>query len=233
MALVGCLVQADESCTHATDSISVVAHLVDNGTDVRAEIDFDGSDRSSFPDPLELCEDDRLEIGGRAPRRTDRIDRVVYSVNFPLADAPRELDFVLDRKEHDSVEFSIALPPAFAVVAPTVDQPLSRAADFMLLWDPPNAGSSIRIGVAETIGDGVCIDTLLDEHDYKSLAGVDVDDSGSWTVPASSLESPIGGDCDAVYTFTRFGDAPYPDVFSAGGYLESRVERAVPFLSTP
>lgn len=232
-ALAGCFVQADDSCERSTDTISVVAHVVDNGTDVRAEIDLDGSDRSSFPDPLELCEDDRLRIGGRAPKRTDRIDRVVYSVNFPLADAPRELEFEFDREEHDSVAFTIALPPAFVILTPQPTEAVPRGADYLMTWDPPNVGARMRIDITEKIGDGVCIDTPVDEHDYKSLGGVDVDDGGRWTVPANTLDSPIGGDCDAVYELTRFGDAPYPDAFSSGGYLESRVERAVPFVSTP
>jgi len=228
-----CVVGADDSCQHETDSISVVAIATDNGTVLRAEVDFDASDRSSFPYPLQLCEDDDLTIAGEIPERTDRIDRVVYSVNLDAADAPREIEVVLDRKSNDSVEFTIPLPPAFDVIAPQAGAMVPRTQELLLEWSPPNMGSQIRIGLSETIGDGVCLQTSAAGHDYKSMAGVDVDDVGTWTIPAEIVASADGGECDAVYSFKRLGPAPYPEAFRAGGFVEGRSERTVAFRSVP
>jgi hypothetical protein len=229
-----CVVQPQDSCEHDTQNISVVAVATDNGTDIRAELDFDGSDRSGFPYPLELCDDDDLTIAGETPERTNRVDRVVYSVNLPIEAAARELEFRLERKSMDeSVSFTIPLPPAFAVVAPQVDEGVSRGADYLLEWAPPNAGEQMRVGLTEEIGFGVCLETAIAEHDYKTMDGVAVDDNGSWTIPADVIGSADGGECEAVYAFMRLAPAPYPTDFLAGGYLEGRVERTVAFRSTP
>lgn len=233
VASTGCLVGADDSCEHETESISVVAIATDNGTDLRAEVDFDASDRSSFPYPLQLCEDDDLTIAGKTPERTDRLDRVVYSVNLDAADAPREIEVVLERKSSDSVEFTIPVPPAFDVLAPQIGAMVPRAQDFVLEWAPPNTGSQIRIGLFEEIGSGVCLQTSTAEHDYKSMAGVAVDDTGTWSIPAAIIASADGGECEAVYRFKRLGPAPYPEAFGKGGFVEGRSERSVAFRSVP
>lgn len=229
-----CAVRPHDSCERDTQSISVVAFATDNGTDIRAELDFDGSDRSGFPYPIELCDDDNLAIAGDTPERTDRLDRVVYSVNIPIQDAPRELEFRLDRKSMDeTLSFTIPLPPTFDIVAPTLDQSVPRGADFLLEWAPSNSGQQIRIGLTEEIGAGVCLETSVVDHEYKTMDGVSIDDEGSWTVPANVIDSADGGDCEAVYAFKRLAPVPYPTDFLAGGYLEGRVERAVAFRSTP
>jgi hypothetical protein len=232
--LPACVVEPDDSCELDTRSISVVASATDNGAVVRAEVDFDGGDRSGLAYPLELCEDDDLTIAGETPERTDRLDRVVYSVNLPFEEAPRELEFRLERKSMDeSVSFMVALPPAFDILAPTIDQPISRGVDFLLEWAPPNAGEQIRIGLTEEIGAGVCLETAVVDHEYKTMDGVPVDDAGSWTVPADVIDGAAGGDCEAVYAFKRLSPVPYPADFLLGGYVEGRVERRVAFRSTP
>jgi hypothetical protein len=228
-----CLVGADDSCEHETESISIVAMAIDNGTEMRAEVDFDASDRSSFPYPLQLCDDDDLTIAGQTPERTDRVDRIVYSVNLDSVDAPRDIEVVLERKESESVEFTIPVPPAFDVVAPQAGDMVVRAQDFVLEWDPPNTGSQIRIGILEEIGFGVCLETSTVEHDYKSMAGVSVEDSGHWTIPAEIVASAEGGDCEAIYSFKRLNPAPYPEDFAKGGFVEGRSERTVAFRSVP
>ena len=233
MVSSGCQVGADDSCEHETESISVVAIAIDNGAEMRAEVDFDASDRSSFPYPLQLCDEDELTIAGEIPERTDRIDRVIYSVNLDSADAPRDIEVSLARKSNESVEFTISVPPAFDVIAPQVGAMVPRAQDFLLEWAPPNTGSQIRIGLAEEIGFGVCLETSTLEHDYKNMSGVTVDDSGSWTIPAEIVASADGGECEAIYSFKRLGPAPYPNAFHEGGFVEGRSERTVAFHSVP
>jgi hypothetical protein len=229
-----CLVSADHSCEHETESISIVAMAVDDGSRVRTEIDFDASDRSSFPFPLQLCEDDQLTIAGRTPERTDRIDRVVYSVNIDSADALAEIEVVLDRKsQDDTAEFTIPVPPAFDIVTPQSDAMISRGEDFLLEWAPADEGEQIRIGLTEEIGYGLCLNTPQSEHDYKSMGGVVVDDVGSWTIPAGVIASDEGGECEAVYALRRLRPAPYPAVFLEGGFVEGRAERNVAFRSVP
>jgi hypothetical protein len=233
LVVVGCAAEDSDSCKHETDEMSVVALAIDNGVDMRVEVDFDASDRTEFAAPISLCEDDDLSIAGEVPERTDRIDRVVYSVNLDAADAAREIDVVLDRKSHDSADFTIIVPPAFDVLAPQIDDMVPRATDFILEWAPPGDGTQIRIGLLEEIGAGLCLETTTVDHEYKSIAGVSVDDSGTWTIPAGVIANADGGECEAVYTFKRLGPAPYPEAYRSGGFVEGRTERTVAFRSIP
>ncbi len=234
MLLAGCGEASRDSCEYETDEVSVVALAVDNGVDMRVEVDLDASDRTAFATPLELCEDDELTIAGEAPERTDRIDRVVYSVNFEATDAPREIPVKLDRKSpHESAEFSIEVPPAFDVLAPLAEDMVPRGADFLLEWAPADEGAQMRIGLAEEIGAGFCLETANADHDYKSMTGVAVDDTGSWTIPADVIANADGGECEATYAFKRLRPAPYPEAYLQGGFVEGRTERTVVFRSIP
>lgn len=232
--LTGCGDPSGDSCEYETDEFSVVALGVDNGLDMRVEVDFDASDRTAFTTPIELCDDDVLTIAGETPERTDRIDRIVYSVNFEVADAPRDVEVVLERKSpHESVQFTMQVPPAFDVLAPLAEAMVPRGADFLLEWAPPDDGEQIRIGLTEEIGAGFCLETSNVDHDYKSMVGVAVDDTGMWTIPADVVANPDDADCEAVYSFKRLRPAPYPEAHLHGGYVEGRTERSVAFRSIP
>ena len=80
---------------------------------------------------------------------------------------------------------------------------------------------------------GVCLETMVAEHDYKGLSGVDIEDDGNWNIPATVLDAGAREKCDATYRFTRLASSAYPDALGPAGYLEGRVERLVAFVSVP
>ncbi len=221
----------DNSCGIPTSELSLVATAVDNGPTLRAEVDFT-TVRASGELSIALCDEDKLIIAGEEPQRVDRPDRVIYSYTSEVTSSPTvEFEFVRDGE--DSVTFSITMPPAFEVTAPQPDTEISRSAELLLEWLPPNPGGSMRIALAEEIGNGVCLETLVEAHNYKDLSGVDIEDDGNWKIPAATIDSGARDKCDATYRFARLASAEYPAALHAGGYLEGRVERAVAFSSVP
>jgi hypothetical protein len=205
--------------------------VVDNGIDIHAEVDFAHGGRD-VPAPVALCGTDTLTIAGEAAELIDRADRVVYAGSLDIG-APRAIAFVLARSGEPELDFTIELAPPFDVTAPTPGQEVSRSADFMLAWMPPLAGAQINISLAEEIGYGVCLETMVAEHDYKSETGVAVDDDGGWKIPASVIDGGTRDKCDATYRLTRFSAPEYPAALHGGGSLEGRVERTVAFVSVP
>ena len=233
LVAVGCGQDGRRSCDVPTDEMSVVATVVDAGPSIRAEIDFERGDRSSIDRPLELCDEDRLTINGEEPVETERPGRVVYGVTFP-PEAERDVVFQLDREGHgERVRVELSLPPAFQIVTPEANAVISRASDLLVSWDPPLPDDTMRIELGEEVGMGVCIYTEEGEHDYKSLAGVDVPDDGEWTILGGSIVSDAEAECAAYYTLKRIEPGEYPGALGIGGYVEARVDRTVAFRSAP
>lgn len=230
-ALAACDPAPTDSCGVPTNEISLVAIAVENGPTLRTEVELSTEDAAGVHG-LELCDADVLEIDGHATEEIDRPDKVLYSYTSDMV-ASRTVALELRREEGESVSFTIDIPPSFEVSAPVAGAEVSRSSDFVLEWAPPNPGNMMRIGLAEEIGMGVCIETSVAEHDYKGLSGVDIEDDGNWNIPATVLDAGAREKCDASYRFTRIASAEYPGALAAGGYLEGRVERLVAFVSVP
>lgn len=221
----------EDSCGIPTDEIAVVATAVQNGVTLRAEAEFSTA-TTSGDGTLSLCDADQLVIAGAEAERVDRPDRVTYSHTSEMIDAG-SVTFELQREDETSVSFTIEVPPTFEVTSPMPGAEISRSSEFILSWSPPNDGDVMRIELAEEIGNGVCLETHVAEHDYKGLAGVDIEDDGDWNIPAAVIDSGARDMCEASYRFTRRQDSAYPGELLAGGYLEGRVERLVAFVSVP
>lgn len=221
-----------DACDVPSRELSMVATVVDNGVNIYAEVDFGRGARDGAPGPFALCDSDELFIAGEDVERTDRSDRVVYSAALP-SDAPRFVDFELRRPEGERINFSIGLAPGFEITAPEAEAEVSRSQDFALTWSPAGDGGEIRIALAEEIGYGVCLETSTDNHLYKDVTGVSVEDSGTWNIPALTIEGGTRDKCDATYRLTRFTTPDYPPELHAGGLVEGRVERLVAFVSVP
>lgn len=229
----GCGDAGGDSCTVETGEMSVVATVVDSGSTLRAEIDFERGDRSELDDPLTLCDDDELTINGERPTKTERPGRVVYGVSFD-GDAERTVAFDLDRQGgEERVRFEVTLPPIFEILAPADGDAVSRGADLVMQWEPPAPDDTMRIELREEIGMGVCIFTDEGEHHYKRLGGVDVPDDGDWMIPADSVHSDLDEACSASYLMSRIVAGDYPAALGQGGYVEARVDRTVTFDSVP
>jgi hypothetical protein len=230
-AIAACDVAADDSCGVPTAEISLVASAVENGPTLRTEIELSKED-SAGVHALILCDADVLHVDGHETERIDRPDRVIYSHTSEMVTS-RTVELELRRDEGESVMFTIDVPPSFEVLAPMAEAEVSRSSDFLLEWAPANPGNTMRIALAEEIGMGVCLETMVEDHDYKGLSGVDIEDDGNWNIPATVLDAGARETCDAQYRFTRVASSAYPDAFGPGGYLEGRVERLVAFVSVP
>lgn len=220
-----------DACGVANRDLSMIATVVDNGADIHAEVDFSKAN-ADIDQPLALCDSDTLTIAGEHAERIERADRVVYAVTV-ANDASRTVRFELARTDESTLDFEVELPPPFTISAPLPGDEVSRSADFMLAWDPPLPGTEIHISLAEEIGYGVCLETMVAEHDYKNENGVAVDDDGGWQIPASVIDGGTRDKCDATYRLTRFSSPAYPAELHAGGLVEGRVERTVAFVSVP
>lgn len=231
LASSACDEARDDSCGVPTAELSLVATAVENGPTFRTEVDFSTKD-SAGVHGLALCEKDTILVDGHETEEIDRPDRVIYSYTSDMLDS-RAVELELRREEGDSISFTIDIPPSFDVTAPTVAAEVSRSSDFILEWAPSNPGFMMRIALAEEVGNGVCLETLVAEHDYKGLSGVDIDDDGNWNIPATVLDAGARENCDASYRFTRLASAAYPGELLPGGYIEGRVERLVAFVSVP
>lgn len=216
--------------------ISMVATVVDDGDTVRAEADFESGDRSGPGSPLRLCKDDKLTINGDKPERAKKGDRWVYSITVTdPTSAPRKWTFHLDRKRDGSpIESTVELPPPFQITAPTAQEQISRAADYGVTWQPPNAGGTMQLELDEEVGAGICLQTTMMDQDYKRQGGVQVDDTGTWTITANAVTATdAGADCNAQLRLSRVVDGKYPDALDIGGLVEARVSRFVEIVSAP
>jgi hypothetical protein len=231
LACAGCDEARGDSCGVPTSDISVVGSAVENGPTFRTEVDFHTEDASG-EHVLVLCEDDELLIDGHEPERIDRPDRTVYAYTSEMATA-RSVEIELRRDEGDSITFTIDIPPSFEVTSPVLGAEVPRSTDFVLEWAPPNPGNLMRIALAEEVGNGVCLETTVQDHDYKGLAGVDIEDDGNWNIPAAAIDAGAREKCDAMYRFTRMSSSAYPAALRPGGFLEGRVERLIAFVSVP
>lgn len=234
--LAGCAdTDGDDTCEIPTDALAVVAAVVDNGVTLRAEVEL-STEGIDGPRPLSLCtkkgKQDTLQIDGGEPEVVERPDGSIYASTLQETTA-RTVTVDLARTEHESLMLSIELPPSFDVVAPVAGAEVSRSMELLLEWTPANPGGQMRIELAEEIGNGVCLETMVADHDYKGLAGVDIEDDGDWKIPAEVIDGGARDRCDASYRFTRVLGSPYPEALGDGGYLEGRVERVVPFVSVP
>ena len=229
-SLSGCA----DPCEVADDQLSLVAVVIDNAQTVRAEVDFDAGERAALPEPWRKCDGDKIRINGQDARETERNGRWEYSLTLDAAEAPRTFTFEIDREVSDApILIEVELPPAFEVTAPEPGSSLSRSTSTPIQWSPPEPEGQLQLTLFESIGEGVCLETKVEAHDYKRTGGIRVDDDGDWTVPPAAISSPSGGSCEAELQLRRFNDGEYPARLAPGGFVEGRVLRSVPFTSVP
>lgn len=225
--LGACTGDEGESCEVATANLSAVALVIDSGWDIRAAIDFEAGDRRGRNAPLRLCDTDALVINDILPDVIAKSDRVEYAISLP-ADGARRFTFELVREaQGDRVAFEVELPPPFEITAPMDGDAIDYEQEQVLQWEPALEGGTMHVGLGEVIGGGECLVAQTDGHTYESAGGVQVDDTGQWTIPAGVVSSMSPTACTLTYTLSRVLLAPYPEAFEAGGRLEARTERYV------
>lgn len=229
--LAGCVVvDGDSTCGRDLSDLVMFATAIDNGSTMRAEVELQES--SVLAESLALCKKDELRILDSDPEEVVHGERLVYSVTTEIENAPRDIAVSYEHAG-DRIEFRLELPPPFLVTAPTADADIPRSKDFTLAWEPANPGGSMRIGILEEIGYGICLSTEVEMQTYKQPDGIEVDDSGSWLVTAKAIDGAMRDRCKASYWFTRSAEAAYPAELHPGGTLTAETTRTVAFRSVP
>lgn len=234
----GCQASSSDSCVVPTEEISVIALVVDSGWDLRASIDFERGDRRLGGTPLELCETDRLTINGQTPDKTVKATSIEYSLELPL-DGGRAVEFSLDRQALDErIELDAAVPDAFELLTPMDGDPITLGQAQTLEWEPAVPDSTFTVQLAEALGSAPCLRAPApgadQDDDYLSPGGVQIADTGEWTVPAEALAPAMPPEaCELTITLTRLALGQYPERLANGGRIEASAARYVDVRATP
>ncbi|MCH9687279.1 MAG: hypothetical protein K0V04_37945 [Deltaproteobacteria bacterium] len=226
LTVTACANEDGDSCPIPTEEISAIAVVIDSGWDLRAAIDFEQGDRHGPGTPLRLCDADILEINGEPAQRIDKATRVEYSLTLP-ADGSRSFRFELVRADGDPVVLAIDLPAAFTLDNPASGDVLMTAEDQIIAWSPAEPEGTINVELGEALGEGTCIASADDAPEYKRPGGVQVPDTGQWTIPAGDLVGMSPQACPISYTLVRVERGDYPAALASGGRVDARVERHV------
>ncbi len=226
-----------ERCRAENSEISMVARVVDvlpgSGEEVRVSVDFATGDRTQIPVPWSACDGDRVLINGEDAQGTERDDRTEYSITYD-GSGPETVTVELDRaNQSEVVSAEVTRPPRFEILAPGFGETLSRSEDHLLEWGPPDDGGQMQIELQEELGGGRCVVTDVEEHDYKGVGGIRVEDDGNWIIPGGVLTNDGDLRCEARYVMSRFVQGEYPEAFASGGFVEAQVLRIVVFESVP
>jgi hypothetical protein len=230
----GCM---PERCRVGNGDLSMVVRAVDlygeDGEEVHVTVDFATGDRAYLPIPWSICEGDKVQINGEDARESQQDGFTVYTRAFP-GDVGETITIELNRaNEDDPIEASVERAPRFEVMSPEPGAALSRSEEIVLTWEPPLEGGEMQIELLEELGGGRCIVTDDPEHDYKGFGGVRVPDTGSWTIPASTLANEGELRCSARYVLRRFSRGEYPSNLAPGGFVEAQSLRLLLFESAP
>jgi hypothetical protein len=181
---------------------------------VRVEVEFEvaGAEPGTGT-TLALCPDeDRLEVNGIETEELNALGHLYYVAEFDSRESRYEI--TLARPSYEDVAVTIELPPSFDISLPdpSVDHPRSAALD--IAWTPAWPDHQLALSVEDEIG-SACIDGLGIE--------LDIDDIGSYSVPANTLVGT--GSCQVTISLTRLAEAAYPASLAAGGNATAIVKR--------
>lgn len=230
LPVAGC---TQNDCEMATDEIWMSARVTDNGITTRAEFEFRKGGSGPMSSTWACDEAVQFQINGQEAAKVERDKKTEYSLTIDAADEGRAFTFELIREEGTDVRASVELPPPFDMVAPEAGAVVSRSEATELSWTPALEEAEMQIELVEEIGNGLCVTTESEEHDYKSMGGVRVADTGTWTIPGDVLTSESDEECDARYELSRFSEGEYPPELGSGGVVAGQVIRAVVFVSAP
>jgi hypothetical protein len=163
---------------------------------------------------LALCPDDEeLTVNGVETEELNALGHLYYVAEFESREPSYEIS--LARPSYEDVLITIELPPAFDISLP--DDPAAghpRSAALDIAWTPAWPDHQLGLSVADEIG-SACIDGLGIE--------LDVDDTGSYSVPANTLVGT--GSCQVTISLTRLAEGAYPASLAAGGNATAIVKR--------
>ena len=181
---------------------------------VRVEIELDavGEDVGAGTS-LTLCpEGDRLEVNGVETEELNTLGHLYYIAEFKTRESSYEI--ALTRPDHEDVVIEIALPPAFEISQPLAGAMVARSGPLDIAWEPGWSDQQVALSVADEIG-STCINGLGID--------LDVDDTGSYSVPAGTLVG--SGVCQVTISLTRLAEAEYPSSLAPGGNVTAIVKR--------
>jgi hypothetical protein len=181
---------------------------------VRVEVELEAvSDGPGSGTTLALCpEGDRLEVNGVEAEELDTLGHLYYIAEFQ--DRAPSFEIALTRPSHEDVTLTIELPPSFEISQPMAGAELPRDAALDIAWSPAWTDHQLALQVADEIG-SACIDGLGID--------LDVDDSGTYSVPAGMLVGT--GSCQVTISLTRLAEGEYPSSLAPGGNATAIVKR--------
>lgn len=214
------------SCELSSSSLVMFATIIDDDDGVEVEVEFETATDilDNRGTALELCPDsDQLTINGQTPEEVRALGHLYYVVALDAASTQVEIDLV--RTEGESIAVLVETPPRFTIDGPASGSEHSRAQDLLVEWSPMWAEGEMKLAIEDKIGSD-CIVGL----GHEEL----VEDSGSFVLPAGTLQSGGGGDggsCEVKVSLTRALEASYPEQLAPGGAIEAIVKRRLPFNS--
>jgi hypothetical protein len=187
---------------------------VDGQPRVRVEVELEAAGGElGTGTTLALCPDeDRLAVNGVETDELNALGHLYYVAEFTSREP--SYDITLTRPNHEDVVITIELPPSFEIEEPDASLDHSRSAALDIAWSPAWLDHQLALSVADEIG-SACIDGLGFD--------LDVDDSGSYSVPAGTLVGT--GTCQVTISLTRLAEAPYPASLAPGGNATAIVKR--------
>ena len=179
-------------CTESVDSenirtpgISMAALVTASGGSSRVHVLLQvGGDESNGR--IELTANDELvATAGDEEKTMERVGKGEYEATFDTIEGGTEFGVQLLRGDDDTdaKDSGGTLPDPFMITSDLGDDPISRADDVEITWDPSDSGDDMKLEAEDKAGDG-CI-TATEDFDPSG-------DSGSYVIEGG--EGNLGND---------------------------------------
>jgi len=234
--LGGC--EGSAACVDFADEVLLTAQVTDNGSRVRVEVELRRAELGAGSIPVKLCEDSQLQVDDVEMSQVKRPSgAVIHEAVLPTVDHQEVVTrrFTL-RSGGDVSEFTVAIDaPGFAIMAPALDDEVSRSGMLAINWSPPRAGDAkIVVKLADEIDGDACLGQPIELEEL---------DDGEVLLAAAQVglakESVADdGACAAFVSLTRVYSGPlahssgeaslHPD-----SQVRATTSRTIDFTSVP
>ncbi len=217
-------------CDTANGNIVLSARVDDSDTNTRIELAFFEAEGSAIPRPF--CADDSVTINGQ---KAELIRRPSGNTVFALNLDQPETSYTIIVNHDGTPSELIAAPeaPVLSLTTPTEGSEQSRAETLGITWEPAlGEPNKVTVIVGDHVGGNTCL---------SGLFSADTSDSGTFEVPASSLEVANGIAtktlCEAFVEVIRLDEVAFTlergTAFHPDSRLVAATGRALSFTSAP
>lgn len=229
--------EGSAACVDFADEVLLTAHVTDNGSRARVEVELRRAELGPDSIPVKLCEDNGLRVDDLAMTQIKRPSgAVVHEAVLPSgSEAVVTRRFTL-RSDGDVSEFTAAIDaPAFTIMAPTPGTEVSRAGMLAIYWAPARAeDATIVVKLADEIDGDACLGETI-ELEAPDIGEVLV---GAAEVALAKEGVHDNGACAAYVSLARVYDGPLERSRGAASlHPDSRIRattsRTIDFTSVP